>query len=62
MLNCYRDLQSGITSYVGPFPGTAKKLHLYLMPLLINATQLRSTCGMHELLYIPNTLFVNGFV
>ena len=50
----------GILRSAGPFPGTTKELHCYLMPLLIMVTLHIPICGMHELLYVCNTIFVHG--
>ena len=42
--------QSWIPSNAGPFPGSTKKLHPYLMPLLIIVIQDMPICDMQELL------------
>ena len=59
ILRSYRHLWSGISENAGPFPSTTRKLHQYWMPLLIMVTLYIPTYGMHELLYVCNTMFLS---
>ena len=50
--------QFGIPNNAGPCNGTTRKLYQCFMPLLIMVTLHIPICGMHELLYVCNTIYL----